>query len=125
MFFPHNVEHSARRRQAKDSDSGSGSGSGSGSESEEGEESSEDEHSEGDLSEGSGRSAKQVKARGGGGAAAALESVQRIIAERKVDGKEEFRVKLKGALLTATFPKIFQDWGIHPSHQGQGHRMIQ
>ena len=96
--------HALGRRRAKGSDPGSDSGSGSGSESEEGEESSEEEQSEGNISEDSGADAKQVKARGGGGAAAALESVQRIIAERTVDGKEEFRVKLKGALLTPTFP---------------------
>lgn len=34
----------------------------------------------------------------GGGALAKAESVQCIIAERKVDGKQEFRVRFKGVL---------------------------
>lgn len=78
--------------------SDSGSGSGSGSESEEGEESSEEEYSEGAISEDSGRGAKRAKAAGNGGAAAKAESVERILAERKVDDKEEFHVKFRGEL---------------------------
>ena len=92
-----------RRRRPKgtvSSSEASSSGSGSGLDSEMGEDSSEDDFLEGDDSEGRGRGTKQRKATGSVSAAAAkkLDSLHRIIAERTVDGIQEFRVKYKGAL---------------------------